>query len=240
LKAERVINGSYVSVGTGKTVSDGTVSMVLYAGFTHRFSVYDSTGTLKLVQDMQATSTPIYIILNNSLMINGVSLWSTILSTSYGCVNSSAGVTCSYYDPAADFVGGRLKVWRTGFVLNTTVCDNITISGSIVSLHCALNTSAGNSYFYAFYANQSGQYYTLSTGWLEAATAQVYGTLGLLVMFFFVCVFAFMGIYNPVIGILFTTIAVIISYGLGFFSTTMEAIISLVCVAGILIWLLRT
>jgi len=156
----------------------------------------------------------------------------------YSCsyVNTTKQFICDVVDSSGLMTSSRMLVEYKITHSYQEICDKTDTSSSVTyvcQIDDVVTYDPSYNYRYLLYANDvlidSGQIKT------ESQTMSDYGAAGLFVVFLVVIVMAFMGSFNPAVGILLTVVGLIMSQLMGILSLSESALVGMVFVAGIII-----
>jgi len=158
----------------------------------------------------------------------------------YACqINEETNILkCTVDDTSQLMQKARLLVEQKGALKFDTLCDNICES-SACTLICDLGNRTNNIYRYILSAYIPEQI-ILDQNILDYKQALIsWGAEGLLITFLLTSTLFFVGIWNPVVSMVFALLGIIAGYLLGFTPVSTSSLIGLALAVGILIYKLR-
>jgi hypothetical protein len=159
----------------------------------------------------------------------------------YSCqLNEETNVLrCTVDDTSQLMQKARLLVEQKGALKFDTLCDNICES-SACTLTCDLGNRTNKLYRYQLFAYFSEPPIILEQGVLDYLTGIIFwGSQGLLIGFFLVSTLFFVGIWNPVVAMIFAFLGIIVGYAMGMIPVSVSSLIGLGLAIGILIYKMR-
>jgi len=243
----------YVGTNTYKTVAqvltdfEGKGSTFLRVNEIYYKFVIEINGTV--VRETQPTiivctsgSCPPYKI-TLTLEEEEISEWAnTYGRISWVCsFNNLTGVFhCTASDTSQLVTKFRLRVDEIGLVAEENVCDTSEASSS-VTLVCPLSGWQNKTYYYELsaYLPESG-WVGLESDFLEfGRPSYSWGWIGLMAVFFLLWMSFFLSVGNPTLAFTLPVVVIVITSLMGIVPLHIEALISLIVVAGVIIYLMR-
>ena len=158
----------------------------------------------------------------------------------YACIlNEDTNILkCTVDDTSQLMQKARLLVEKKGALKFDTLCDNYCES-SACTLVCDLGNRTNNLYRYQLFAYIPEQI-VLEQKILDYLTGIIFwGSQGLLIGFVLVSTLFFVGIWNPVVSLLFAFLGIIVGYILGIIPVSVYSLIGLALALVILIYKMR-
>jgi len=150
--------------------------------------------------------------------------------------------TYSYTDSDDNAEGGRLLVKRLhlGNSTEATICDSSSTEVAAV-LTCDITTQINGTYYAYGYVNRSSVQTLVNTLIIQKSRdiAGSVGADGLLWAVFLLIGVVMVGLYKPVIAMVFAIAGVITIGTLGIVSIPITAIITIILLGGVIIWGMR-
>jgi hypothetical protein len=159
----------------------------------------------------------------------------------YSCqLNEETNVLkCTVDDTSQLMQKARLLVEQKGALKFDTLCDNICES-SACTLTCDLGNRTNKLYRYQLFAYFSEPPIVLEQKVLDYLTGIIFwGSQGLLIGFILVSTLFFVGIWNPVVAMIFAFLGIIVGYVLGMIPVSVFSLVGLGLAIGILIYKMR-
>ncbi|PSG99149.1 MAG: hypothetical protein BRC29_03420 [Nanohaloarchaea archaeon SW_7_43_1] len=237
-------NDKSLTVAMVRTGSEGRSETFLetneiYYGF--KFYRKDESGSYQLVQEE-----PDQIISQDLLSFTigeseRISYYEFKQGISYSCQYNVTQVRCSYStEQPIDYM--ELQVSEEKAIQYKEVCSNkaSTASGEVI---CKGLNATDSSFKYAFKAiTDAGNTITLETG-TSGDKDPSFGTTGLILSFFLFVTLGFAGFSGPrpipEVSVALTTLAVVVSYSLGFLGITYQAAATWVMLGAVTVWKMR-
>jgi hypothetical protein len=159
----------------------------------------------------------------------------------YSCqLNEETNILkCTVDDTSQLMQKARLLVEQKGALKFDTLCDNICES-SACTLTCDLGNRTNKLYRYLLFAYFSEPPVVLEQKILDYLTGIIFwGSQGLLMGFILVSTLFFVGIWNPVVAMIFAFLGIIVGYVLGMIPVSAFSLVGLGLAIGILIYKMR-
>jgi hypothetical protein len=247
---------AYKIVAAPKTDSNGETNTYLVAYDVDYAFILEKDGlTLDTKDKQKITADTLTLTIAPTPIIKYPYYWKQMGGTAI--YDSAAGTITGYYADATGYlIGATMYVNKVAAleksnlctIYNSTipsgkfVCDVGNISSSIVMVQIVANLSTGTYDTYILYSHTFNEEFYVSKLFGNCKDA---GNLtsckeGLFITMFLILIAVLIGIWNPVIAILFMIVALGMTVLTGLYAISTQTFIGLVCVALILIWKMST
>jgi hypothetical protein len=159
----------------------------------------------------------------------------------YACqLNEETNILkCTVSDTSQLMQKSRLLVEKKGALKFDTLCDN-TCESSACTLTCDLGNRTNKIYRYMLFAYFPKSPVVLEQNILDYLTGLIsWGSQGLLLSFLIVATLFFVGIWNPVVSMVFAFLGIITGYLFGMIPVSISSLIGLGIALSILIYKMR-
>ncbi|MEM5854215.1 MAG: DUF2341 domain-containing protein [Candidatus Aenigmatarchaeota archaeon] len=160
----------------------------------------------------------------------------------YDCtINEETNILrCTVSDTSQLMTKAQFIVEKKGALKFETICNQTEFS-SAITFTCDLGNRTGNIYRYQVLGYFSEPPVIIIQDILDYSVGLIaWGTIGLLLAFFITSSLFFVGIFNPVVAMIFAFLGLIVGYLFGMIPVSISSLIGLGLVVGIIIWKLRT
>lgn len=235
-------NGTYINVVEGETDVNGYAYMNAVPNTWYKYLLVKNGVTLKTFDAMYLNTSQVILPYTSDLTTNYLRWWSGLSYQAY--YNKTTRVlTCTVSDSSGLLTLTELYATKYNFSGSYSLCANSSASSS-VTLTCT--APAGNySMDWACYGTMSGERWILGHGSVQTggATASRFGNTGLIASWFLITVLFFVGLWNPVVSVVFGVSGLGIAMLTGFISVTENWITALVFIAiagAVIVYKMRT
>jgi hypothetical protein len=243
---------AYKIVASPKTDSNGVTNTYLVAYDVDYAFVLEKDGIiLDTIDKQKITADTLLLTIAPTPIITYPYYWNQMLATA-NYDPATGNITGLYSDSSGYLTGATMYVYRIGAleksnlctIYNTSipsgrlVCHTGNISSSIFTVEIIGNLSTGTHETYTMYSNTFNEefYSTKLFGNCKLASNALSCKEGAFIALFLVLLAALIGIWNPVISILFMIVSLGVTVQTGLYAISVQAFIGLVFVAFIMMW----
>ena len=233
---------AYITVAEAKTNFEGKASTTLNLYSTwYKIVIIKDCEVVAEYSPTQITSTSLEFTLQEEAEY----IYGLTEGLSYNCtiMRNESYIKCTVVDSTGKMNYAELIVQKGLFAKNQTICD-VKVYSSGETLLCT-NLDLNYSYYYTLAVNMSGSVITLTTGYIEGIKEVFIGEIEekkylLLASFIIITMMTCIGLWNPAVAIVMATAGLGICWAVGFVELMPSTLISIVCVAAIAIWRVRS
>lgn len=230
-----------VTVAQRDTVSGGTATFFVDPDETYGLNATadDHESFSGTFNGQPYQFTPLEITLDSLEEVEvAISRFEVLSVYTFSCTESTTSFNCTFNHSNSGIQSTNLTVRQQLPIGTNTVCDVGSTLGDGTLTCTGLNTTANTYNFVLFSVTTNGDEVTLDTGTLSTPSND-YGAFGLFAFFIFLVTLAFAGLWQPEAAILLAVLAVPLGFFTGILAIDETAVISIIAVAGILLWRLR-
>jgi hypothetical protein len=240
----------YITVTVPKVDDQGQTmaTLELYDAY-YRFDIYDGPIFVYSFPARLLSSTDLTLAISGGTVLDWVRYWNKIRGSA-GYDIQSGYLNATYSDSSGFLKNASLVVKQTGALAVSTVCTLYNTTVPDGTMWCNLGNATGKVYqwFLTGYLTD-GTLYSIGSGIINqgydstklfnscTAAANVGACReGMVITFFMVLTAALVGIWKPEASIIFMMLCVVGTSLLGLFAISIQTLVGLVFVAGIVAW----
>ena len=162
--------------------------------------------------------------------------YATGISSSCTYTEATTVLRCSVNDATGRMLRVCMNASEIGIAGKTELCQQCSTS-SAVTLTCVTGNMSGKTLTWFLFLDMHESAYLLRSGSISFPAVSSYGMDGIVIALFLVLLLsAALGFFDPILGVIGGTSGVVVSYMAGFLTVGWAGLISLVIVAGIIMY----
>jgi hypothetical protein len=239
--------GNYYTVCQGLTGDNGETAMELQQGYYYRW-ILERSGTVLLTTSPEILSDT-ELVLYIPAEVRGT-FFEYKDNVAYSCTVDTVNnqITCTFSDTSGKQISMLLEAKRVLLYNRTDPFCSESSTETAGTLLCDYSDYVNDTVLYTLVGNYDGSLVTETYPWIaryiEPAVdwfwGESLGAMGIMMTFGMMLTLGLLGLYDPKVSIIFTTIGMVISYLFQLYTITFSSIILLVIVAGFIVYRMRS